>query len=117
MTKSEDLTTNDEAVLDRWSGTRRLASSEVETIVANGRAAAATAKVAGYPDVPHLEAVIAAFPAEYRDAFSVTRFLENATIDHPTLDCEVGVREYLESGTDNIEPVLALARAADQWGM
>ena len=116
MTKSDGLTADEEAVLERWSGTSRLPSAEVDGLVAKSRAASATAEAAGYPDVPHVEAVVAAFPAQHRDVFSVTRFVEHATIDHPALNCEVGVREYLESGADP-EPVLVLARAADQWGM
>ena len=80
-------------------------------MVAAGRNAFREAR---FPDVPHLAEIIAALPVGHKDALSVSRFIENAMIDY--LGGEVGVREYLEAGLDP-EPVLALARQADQEGM
>jgi hypothetical protein len=113
----ERLDKREERVLARWSGTEDLPSTEVAEIVESGRRASLEAESAGYPDIPHLEQIVSALPSRQRNPFFVGRFLENATITHPTLLCEVGVSEYLRSGADDLEPILVLARQADHWGM
>ena len=111
----EPLTPEEVEFLDKYSGTTPLPADEVEQILAAGRALIAAAQ---YPDVPHIDEIIAAFPSEHlRLPFEVAAFIENGTIDHPENDDEViGVREWLESGGAP-EPVLEIVRYADQWGI
>lgn len=108
----EPLTPEELEFVDRYSGATPLPADEMEQIIEAGRLAARDARIP--VDVPHIWAIVAAFPPDSRNPLSVSRFIENATIDY--LGGEVGVREYLEAGLDP-EPVLALAREADQWGM
>ena len=109
---SERLTREEVEFLDAHSGTTPLPLDEVAKIAEAGRKAYREAR---YPDdVPHLAELIAALPPGHKDALSVSRFIENAMIDY--LGGEVGVRQYLEAGLDP-EPVLVLARQADQEGM
>ncbi|KAA1399658.1 hypothetical protein [Aeromicrobium ginsengisoli] len=108
------LSPREEAIIDRFSGTEPLPAGEVEQIVEAGRLAARGARM---PDgIPHLDEIIAAFPKHHRTPIMVGAFIENATIDHPTLACEVGVREWLLDG-GAVEPVIEVAREADRWGM
>lgn len=109
----EPLTPAEEAFLDDHSGTTPLSPEQMARVVEAGRAAFQAAEGAGLPTVPHIEAIVAALPPERRDALSVSRWIESATIDH--LGGEVGAREWLEAGHDP-RPVIALARGAHIWG-
>lgn len=109
----EPLTHAEEAFLDAHSGTTPLTPEAMARVVAAGRAARAAAEEAGLPGVPHIEAIVDAFPSNHRDALSVSRWIDSATIDH--MGGEVGVREWLEAGHDP-EPVIALARRSDCCG-